>query len=183
MANLLRMNKVLGLALAVGLAAHAAAPVPRPAPELKAEEPNGTSLTVSPIKGKVVVIQFLYTWCPHCQATAKWLSQMQAELGPKGLQVYGVAFNDEVNTKDAGKNKSATAQFSEYAKFPVGRSSKEPVLKYLGLSVMDGFGVPQMVVIDKKGVIQAQTKPRPAAGDLVEESITRALVTKLLNEK
>jgi hypothetical protein len=48
---------------------------------------------------------------------------------------------------------------------------------------MDGYGVPQLVVIDKKGVIQAQTKPRPATGEIVEEPIMRTLVNKLLAEK
>src|SRR5215468_8296513 len=118
MAKSLRMTKLLGVALAFGLAAYAAAPVPRPAQEFKIVQPNGASTTLSSLKGKVVVIQFLYTWCPHCQATAKWLSQMQNELGPKGLSVVGVAFNDEVNTPDQGKNKSTTAAFSEFAKFP-----------------------------------------------------------------
>ena len=178
-----RMKTVFGLLLAFGLALQAAAPVPRPAPDLKIHEPSGRETLLASQKGKVVVIQFLYTWCPHCQATAKWLSQMQTELGPKGLQVYGVAFNDEVNTKDGATNNKTTAAFSQYAQFPVGLSTKEPILKFLGLSVMDAYGVPQLVVIDKKGVIQAQTHPRPAKGEIVEEPVMKALVNKLLAEK
>ena len=97
--------------------------------------------------------------------------------------MVGIAFNDEVNTKDAAKNKREVEQFGRYAKFPVGLSAKEPVLRFLGLSVMDGYGVPQLVVVDRKGVIQAQTKPRPGKGEIVEESVMRALVNKLLAEK
>ncbi len=176
MAKPLRITKLLGLALAFGLAAYAAAPVPRQAPDFKLKDASGKDVMLSAQKGKVVVIQFLYTWCPHCQATAKWLSNMQKELGPKGVEVFGVAFNDGVGPKDV-------TDFKQSASFPVSISAKEPVLKFLGLSVMDGFGVPQLVVIDKKGVVQAQTKPRPAAGEIVEEPIMRTLVTKLLNEK
>ncbi len=29
----------------------------------------------------MVVNQFLFTWCPHCQAAAGWLSKMQNEWG------------------------------------------------------------------------------------------------------
>lgn len=169
--------------LAFGLMLQAAAPVPRPAGDLKVVEPSGKVTTLASLKGKVVVIQFLFTWCPHCQATAEWLSRLQTELGPKGVQVVGVAFNDEVNTSNAAKNKEEVVKFGRYANFPVGLSTKEPVLRFLGLSVMDGYGVPQMAVIDKKGVIQAQTKPRPGKGEIVEEPVLRALVNKLLAEK
>lgn len=167
----------------LGMVLQAAAPVPRPASEFKLHEPSGQDTLLSSQKGKVVVIQFLFTWCPHCQQTAQWLSRMQAELGPKGLEVWGVAFNDEVLTKDTTANNKAALEFGQYAKFRVGISPKEPVLKFLGFSVMDPYGVPQLVVIDRKGVIQAQTKPRPAKGEIVEEPVMRALVTKLLAEK
>lgn len=178
MAKLLRNKNILGAALAFGLAAaaFAAAPVPRAAQEFKLQDASGKDTMLSSHKGKVVVIQYLFTWCPHCQATAKWLSQMQQELGPKGLEVYGVAFNDGVGPKEL-------AEFKQFAKFPISVAPKEAVLKFLGLSVMDGYGVPQLVVIDKKGMIQGQTKARPANGEIVEEPIMRTLVNKLLAEK
>jgi peroxiredoxin len=178
-----RLKIVFGL-LAFGAALHAAAPVPRPAPEFKIHEPTGRETLLSAQKGKVCVVQFLFTWCQHCQATAQWLSKMQAELGGKGLQVYGVAFNDEVLTKDSATNNKATAAFSQFASFPVGLAkSKEPVLHFLGLSVVEGYGAPQMVVIDKKGVIRAQTPPRPTGNTTIAtESVMRDLVNKLLAE-
>lgn len=176
MAKPFRMTKLLGVALAFGLAAYAAAPVPRPAGDLKLVDSTGKETTLAAQKGKVVVVQFLFTWCGHCQNTARWLSNVQRELGPKGVQVFGVAFNDGVGPKEV-------QEFKQYAQFPVSFSAREPVLKFLGLSVMDGFGVPQMVVVDKKGVVQAQTKPRPANGEIVEEPILRSLVNKLLAEK
>lgn len=179
------MKTVFGLFLALGLTLQAAAPVPRPAGEFKIHEPSGKETLLSAQKGKVVVIQFLFTWCPHCQAAAKWLSQMQAELGPKGLEVYGVAFNDEVLTKDTATNNKLTSAFSEFAKFPVGLvTAKEPVLRFLGLSVVEGYGVPQMVVIDKKGVIRAQTAARPTGtATIATESVMRKTVSDLLAEK
>jgi thiol-disulfide isomerase/thioredoxin len=167
----------------LGMALQAGAPVPRPAGEFKIHEPSGRETLLSSQKGKVVVIQFLFTWCGHCQATAQQLSQMQAELGPKGLVVYGVAFNDEVQTKDAAANNKMVTEFGKYASFPVGLASRESVLKFLGISVMDKLGVPQLVAIDRKGMIQAQTKPSPGQGEIIEPQVMRATVTKLLAEK
>jgi len=179
------MKFVFGLFLAFGLSLQAAAPVPRPAGEFKIHEPSGKDTLLSAQKGKVVVIQFLFTWCPHCQVTAQWLSRMQAELGSKGLQVYGVAFNDEVLTKNVAENNKVTAAFSQYAQFPVGLvTTKEPVLRFLGFSVLDNYGVPQLVVIDKKGVVRAQTTARPSGtATIATESVMRDTVNKLLLEK
>ncbi|MEO5923870.1 MAG: TlpA disulfide reductase family protein [Bryobacteraceae bacterium] len=178
------MKIVYGLLLAMGLTLQAAAPVPRPAGEFKIHEPSGRDTLLSSQKGKVVVIQFLFTWCPHCQVAAKWVSKMQQELGSKGLVTYGVAFNDEVQTKSVEENNKVTAAFSQYASFPVGLSTKEPVLRFLGLSVLQGYGVPQFVVIDRKGVIRAQTTAQPSGtASIATESVMRDTVNKLLLEK
>jgi thiol-disulfide isomerase/thioredoxin len=178
-----RLRLICASLLAACAVVHAAAPVPRPAPEFKIHQPSGETLLPTQ-KGKVSVVQFLFTGCGHCQATAQWLSKMQADLGPKGLLVQGVAFNDEVLTKDNTANSKAIAAFSQFASFPVGiAASQESVLRFLGLSVVESYGVPQLVVIDKKGVIRAQTPPRPVAGTIVQESVMRELVLKLLGEK
>jgi peroxiredoxin len=169
--------------LAFGFLLRAAAPVPRPAPPFTVQEPSGKGTSLASLKGKVVVVQFLSTGCSHCQQTAMGLSRVQSELGPKGLAVYGVAFNDEVNTKDDAKNKAEVKKFDSYAKFPVGMASDNVVQRFLGLSVLDHYAVPQIVVIDKKGIIRAQTSPYPKAGEVIEEPVLRGWVTKLLAEK
>lgn len=176
------MRILVATFLAFGLALQAAAPVPRPAPDLKIVEATGKthSLAAEKEKGKVVVVQFLYTWCQHCQNTAQMLSKLQSELGPKGLQVFGVAFNDEVNTPDAAKNALDQATFNtRFAQFPVGRAAKEVVLKYLGISVMERYAVPQMIVIDTKGQIVAQSKPMPTP-ELQDPVYLRNLINGLL---
>jgi peroxiredoxin len=177
------MRTLVAAFLTFGLVLQAAAPVPRPAPDLKITDATGKrtwTLAEERAKGHVVVIQFLYTWCQHCQNTAQMLSKLQNELGPKGLQVFGVAFNDEVNTPDQAKNALDQATFeSRYAQFPVGRASRDTVLKYLGISVMERYAVPQIVVIDTKGQIVAQSKPMPTP-ELQNESYMRNLILSLL---
>src|SRR5689334_19138631 len=61
-------------------------PVPRPAQEFSASDPNGKPISVSKLKGKVVLIQFLITNCTHCQALSQLLTKLQGEYGPRGLQ-------------------------------------------------------------------------------------------------
>lgn len=156
---------------------------PRPAPEFKIVDPSGRETLLSAQKGKVVVVQFLYTWCGHCENTAAWLSKVKQEFGPQGLEVFGVAFNEEVNTPDGSRNLAETSRFAAKAAFPVGLSAKGPVLDFLGIPADGAYGVPQMVVIDRQGVIQGQTSARPKQGEVFEEPVLRGLVAKLLAER
>ena len=177
------MRTVIALFFALATMLPAAAPVPRKAEELKIVEPSGNQILLSSLKGKVVLVQFLFTWCQHCQNTATVLSKLQNELGPKGLQVVGLAFNEQVLTPDAAKNNAEVLKFKAWANFPVGITTSETVLKYMGFSVMDrGWGVPLIVVVDKKGTVVAQTKVS-GSPELQTEAPLRAMLTKLLAEK
>lgn len=169
----------------IALVAQAAAPVPRQAGEFLIKEPGGKTTAVSSLKGKVVVLQFLFTSCSHCQETAKMLSAVKRDMGAKGVEIYGIAFNDEVLSKNATANAAEVGKFkTNYAGFPVGIAPRDAVTKYLGLSVMERWGVPQMVVIDKNGVIQAQSKATMTGPEpLQHEPSLRNLLTTLLNKK
>lgn len=166
--------------LALGYSALAAAPpVPRPAKEFELVEPSGKHVLLSNYKGKVVLIQFLYTTCPHCQAMSQMLTKLQQEYGPRGFQVLGAAFNPE--SSDMNVVQRYSQQYN--VGFPVGVASRESVQSYLGMSVMDRYVVPQVAVIDKKFMIREQTEANPqGAAPLQNEAYLRALIDKLLKE-
>jgi thiol-disulfide isomerase/thioredoxin len=174
----MRLATVTAL-LAVTLPVFAAMPpVPRPAKELVIVEPSGKQSLLTSYKGKVVYIQFLYTTCPHCQHLSQVMTKVQQDLGPKGLQVIGIAFDEADGAKAAGYQK----QFN--VGFPVGFASRDTVMSYLGISVMDRFVVPQVAIVDRKGVIRAQSDfmgteqmqdevyLRKFLGDLLKEGTT-----------
>ncbi|HLH45116.1 MAG TPA: TlpA disulfide reductase family protein [Bryobacteraceae bacterium] len=182
------MKTLAAFAAFVALSASALAvgPVPRPAKDFDFVDANGKHYSLSSYKGKVVVIQFLLTTCPHCQAmSSQVLAKMQNELGPRGFQVLGVAYN----ANDNGQPASAVREYaSKYApNFPVGYVSaddaqnRQSVLFFLGDSVMDRMAFPQVAVIDRKGTIRAQSEPQGTAA-LQQESSLRQLVESLLNE-
>ncbi|MCU1339726.1 MAG: Redoxin domain protein [Bryobacterales bacterium] len=170
---------ILALGLAVGLSVQAASPVPRPSKEFTVTTPQGQQILLSSLKGKVTVVQFLFTWCPHCQAFSKVLTQLNAEYGPRGFQALGVAFDDD-DPKMPLKDK-AVAYAQQYAGFPVGISSRGPVLSYLGISELERIGVPQIVVIDRKGQIREQSTPQ-GGGPLGDVGHLRPLIETLLAE-
>jgi peroxiredoxin len=165
------------ITLALGVSAFAAMPVPRPSKEFTFMQPDGKQILLSSLKGKVVVIQFLYTTCPHCQALSRELTKLGTELGPN-VQMMGVAFEED----DAAKEAAAAAGYKHTygVNFPVAFASRDTVMSYLGLSVMDRFVVPQVAIIDKKGVIQAQSAPMGTT-DLQTPDYLRTFIKGLLN--
>ncbi len=146
---------------------------PKKAPELAFKIPGQGEKLLSQYKGKVVALEFVYTTCPHCQHASQVMTKIQNDLGPKGLQAIDVAFND-----------NADLLVEHFAKdynvgFPVGWATREEVLKFLGLSVMDRFVVPQLILIDRKGMVHYQTAP---LGDdaIAQESFVRSQIETLL---
>ena len=171
--------KYLALAtfLVVGAAAVTAmAPVPRKAPEFTIIEASGKQTLLSSYKGKVIVLEFISTSCPHCQRNSVMLTKLQKELGPKGFQPLGVAFNSADNAATVG---AFVKQFE--VTFPVGYASPDTVLSYLGYSIMDRYVYPEIVVIDRKGIIRAQSPPQ---GDpaLQDENNLRMMIDGMLKE-
>jgi len=160
-----------------GGSAFAASPVPRPALQLEIVDSGGKHL-LSSYKGKVVVVQFLLTTCTHCQSFSLMLNKFQAEYGPRGFQALGAAVNEA--TPEIAREYAAS-----YAQgFPVGPLLRDQVLAFMGISIMDRPGFPQIAVVDRKGQIREQTtsdinQHQP----LHEEAHIRALIEKLLAEK
>src|SRR6516162_8976841 len=72
-------------------------PVPRKAPEFTIAEPSGKQTLLTSCRGKVVVLEFMFTTCPHCQAESQVLTKLHGELGAKGFQPLAVAFNDNAS--------------------------------------------------------------------------------------
>ena len=173
-------NRYLGLLAllwAVGmLPLGAAAPVPRESPELKFMDATEKEILLSSFKGKVVLIEFLLVNCPHCARVAQTIAQLHRDLGPRGFQPIGIAFENGISAP-------LVASFAQDFKinYPVGYTSSDKVDGYLGRVGMERFRVPQIVVIDRHGVVRAQSRP-VGEKDLEEETYLRSLIGTLLTE-
>ena len=173
----MRLLTTFAAFVALGVGALAAPPVPRPAKELEIDQPNGKKDLLTSYRGKVVVVQFLYTTCPHCQAYSQLLTKLQTEYGPKGFQCLGGAFNE-------ADNSMVSNYVNQYhVGFPVGVMQRETVTNFMGFSVMERLVVPQIALIDRKGVIREQSEANPTtAPPLQNEAHLRAAIEKLLAE-
>jgi peroxiredoxin len=155
--------------------APAAPPALRAAPDFTVVEPSGAKTTLGSCKGSVVVLNFAFTTCPHSQEEAKLLTKLYWEMSAQALKVLSAAVNP-----------SAAALVPGFVQqlgipYPVGYSTMEAAMSLMGFGLMDRMVVPQVAVIDRSGMIRAQT---PAKGDpnVQVEVFLRHLLGQLLAE-
>ena len=143
------MQRLLLLAALAAPAIFAQADVPRQSPEFTVMLPGGKPLAISSLRGKVVVLTFISTICPHCQKFTGDLNAMQREYGSQGVQVVECAFN-------TGVTENMVQDFiNQYRPaFPMGMSTSPAVLSYLQYSSVRIPYVPHVVLIDRQGVIR-----------------------------
>jgi len=172
------MRAVLTFALLCGFAWPSLAvmpPLPRKSPEFTIVLPSGKQILLSSFRGKVVLLAWVHTNCIYCQALTLKLNKFEKELGPRGFQPLEVAWNEDARELVPEFVRKFEIQF------PVGYSEWSPIMSYMGFSIFDRPVTPLVVVIDRKGMIRAQT---PADGDsnLQNEAKLRALLDGLLKE-
>jgi len=137
------------LLLAASLVLRAQGSVPRPAPELKIIEASGKTTMLSAYRGRVVLLAFISTQCVHCQAASRVFEQLAREFAGR-LQVTEVAFDERADTAAFVKRFGLT--------FPVGSGTSDAAHAFLGITAGMRVGTPQVVAIDRTGVIRAQSE-------------------------
>jgi protein SCO1/2 len=71
------------LALSIAIPALATDPLPRKSPEFTITEAPGKASLLSSYRGKVVVLGFIFTTCPHCQVFSQAVERIYKDLGPR----------------------------------------------------------------------------------------------------
>lgn len=127
-----------------------AQPVPRPAGEFAISTNSGSQILLSHYSGKVVLLAFMFTTCPHCQHTTQILSGFQKEYGDKGLQILGAFFNDNAAQLVPG----FITQFQPA--FPVGYATREQVNEYQQHPLGKPTYVPELIFIDRNRQVRGQ---------------------------
>lgn len=117
----------------------------------------------------------MLTTCPHCQNTAKLMSRLQNEYGPRGFQAISLPFNDDAPIAASGF--VAAHQVTH----PVAAIQRDRVYEFAQLSPVMRHSVPIMVFIDRRGRIRAQYEG-DAAFFQNEEANLRAKCLELLKE-
>ena len=153
----------------------------RKSPEFTISGAAGKTTQLSAFKGKVVVMEFLFINSQHCMRVATMLNKLNNELGPRGFQAVGIAF-DPPNTNSTGAQLLPAVVDYFKLSYPMGYAEKADVDSYLGRSGNEILNIPQVVVIDRSGMIRYTSGGRGGDPRLEDESSLRNLVLGLLKE-
>jgi len=152
-------------------------PIPRKSFELTINEISGKQIRLSSFHGKVVVIEFLFLRSAHCQRVAQTLNRLYSDLGPQGFQPMGIAFGP-------GADMQKTIYFAQDSKltYPVAYATSDIVDAFLARQPNETLNIPQVVVIDRAGMIRALSGGKGGNPALEDEGSLHALIESLLKE-
>jgi thiol-disulfide isomerase/thioredoxin len=158
----------------------------RKAPELAFTLPGQGDKLLSQYRGKVVALEFILTTCPHCQEASHVMTQFQQQYGPRGFQAIDLAINalDDNRKPDQAAMMTETFANNFQVGFPVGFIGRDPMMSFMGFSVLDRMVVPQLALIDRKGVIRWQSPAGSSEeyGRMMNETTIRQHIEELLSE-
>ena len=171
---------ILLLLIVASGAAVSSASMPRKSSEFVITESSGKRILLSSFKGKVVMIEFMFLKSPKCLKLATTMNKLGVDLGARGFQPVAVAFP----APGSDANGPLVGYLVDYFKlgYPVGYADKNDVDHYLSRAPSEVLRIPQVVIIDRAGMIRAQTGGREGTTSLENEDFLRKMLDSLLKE-
>jgi cytochrome c biogenesis protein CcmG, thiol:disulfide interchange protein DsbE len=73
----------------------------RPAPEVRLRDVAGKTVSLSDLRGKVVIVDFWASWCPSCRQSFPALAELGRLYASRGLEVIAVNVDQQRRDADA----------------------------------------------------------------------------------
>ncbi len=132
------------------------------APNFSASTPDGKTLSLNDIKGKITLIDFWASWCGPCRRENPNVVKVYKEFHDKGLEIISVSL-DRNGQKDrwikAIEDDKMTWHHISNLKY-----WQDPIAKMYNVR-----GIPATFLLDAEGKIIAKNLRGPALGDKVAE--------------
>jgi peroxiredoxin len=112
-----------------------------PAPDFTVKD-SDRQVTLSQLRGQIVVLNFWATWCPPCVEEMPSLIAMQQRLKDKGVTVFGVSVDE-----DEGAYRRFLTEHG--VNFLTVRDAKQVSNNLYGT-----FKFPETYIIDRNGIVR-----------------------------
>jgi len=135
------------------------------APDFTLDILGGGQVTLSELRGKVVVINLWASWCPPCRAEMPAIEKVYRAYADRGVVVLGV------NTTYQGSEPDAAAFVRKYSlTFPIPLDRDGSVSQRYALR-----GLPTTFFIDRKGIIRSIIVGGPMSEATIQSKIEELL--------
>ena len=115
---------------------------PEAAPDFSVETFEGESLSLSDLRGQVVVLNFWASWCPPCRWEMPFFETISQEYKERDVVFLGVAMSDTI--EDAQRFADAAG-----VTYPLALDTANEIARDYEV-----LGLPTTFLIDKDGLIQ-----------------------------
>ncbi len=119
-------------------------PLGSEAPEIKLPSPDGALLSLSSLKGKIVLVDFWASWCGPCRKENPFIVSLYNKYNKLGFDIFGVSLDEDANAwKEAIKKDRLTwLQVSDLKRW------NSDVARLYGVDA-----IPFSVLLDREGKI------------------------------
>jgi peroxiredoxin len=135
------------------------------APDFTVHTLSGDKVTLSDLRGDVVLVNFWATWCPPCRLEIPGFQRVYDDYKDKGFTVVGLS------TDEAGPGVVQRFVSEHTITYPIGMATNEMRRLYGGVDAL-----PQSFLLDKTGHV------RKMVAGMFSEGILRREVDALLTE-
>jgi peroxiredoxin len=118
-----------------------------PAPDITLPDPSGQPVSLSSLKGNVVLIDFWAAWCPPCRKANPSLVEIYNDNRDKGFEIYGVSLD---RTRDQWM-KAIEADSLTWIQVSDLRFMNSPVV-----SLYNVQNIPYNILLNREGKIAAR---------------------------
>lgn len=139
------------------------------------------------IKGKVVIIQIMGTWCPNCMDETNYYKELYEKYHDKGLEIISVAYETPNNFEDQAKQVKTLIDRKqlEFIFLIGGKASKQLASEHFN-NLNEIISFPTSIYIGRDGQIKRIHTGfnGPATGESYTEYVlkTNLLIESLLNQ-
>ena len=157
------INGISAIVLALSMAA-AWAEGGGPAPDFTLKNRQGDSVTLSDLRGKVVLINFWATWCGPCRTEMPLLEAMYQRYSALGFEMLGVNVEKDSSLSDGFLKETPVT-------FPILYDPENQVSKMFDVAAM-----PSTVLVDREGNLRFLHHGYKAGDENAYQDMIRSLI-------
>lgn len=137
------------------------------APEISVADVNGKSVSLSSLKGKVVLLKFWATWCWPCNQSMPETEELSAKYGQQGLETVAVAIKDS--------RKGFVEWVGEHKKYSHVLFAFDDPTQSLASNAYQVSATPTVYIIGRDGKVVAEFEGFRGTNAAIEEALKNAL--------